>query len=106
MKCVPAAPYALPKRLLNLKTMVQGKGIRLCSSTTLMNETRYATLSHCWGTLPILKLTHKNVEGLQRGISLHELSQTFQDAVAICQRYRLQYFWIDSLCIMQDDGQD
>jgi hypothetical protein len=105
-KCVPAAPYALPTRLLDLKTVVQGKDIRLCSSTALMSETRYATLSHRWGTLPILKLTHKNVEGLQRGTSLYELSKAFQDAVAICRRYGLHYLWIDSLCIMQDEVQD
>jgi hypothetical protein len=35
-----------------------------------------------------------------------DLSKTFQDAVTITKEFGVAYIWIDSLCIIQDDGRD
>lgn len=34
------------------------------------------------------------------------LSETFQDAITLTRQLRVQYIWIDSLCIVQDDRYD
>ena len=66
----------------------------------------YITLSHCWGTLNILKLTEHNLTSLLERIPLNELPKTFRDAVQITKRLGIRYLWIDSLCIKQDSDPD
>jgi hypothetical protein len=39
-------------------------------------------------------------------IRFEDLPLTFKDAVRICRDLEQQYLWIDSLCIVQDDGED
>jgi Heterokaryon incompatibility protein (HET) len=43
-----------------------------------------------------------------RGIKVGKLPKTFQDAINFARRLnsRIQYIWIDSLCIVQDDRRD
>ena len=41
-----------------------------------------------------------------QGFNLDELPKTFQDAIAITRKLEINYIWIDSLCIVQDDLQD
>ena len=67
---------------------------------------RYATLSHCWGISPILRLTSTTLRSLQEGIAISELGQTFQDAVFAARSLGIQFIWIDSLCILQDSQED
>ncbi|MCJ1451255.1 hypothetical protein MMC28_001591 [Mycoblastus sanguinarius] len=35
-----------------------------------------------------------------------DLSNVFRDAIRVCRRLRLEYLWIDSLCIVQDSKDD
>lgn len=66
---------------------------------------RYITLSHCWGPRekrPITT-TSKNLAQHQQAIQFQDLPKTFQDAVTITRRLGVQYLWIDSLCILQDE---
>lgn len=46
----------------------------------------YLTLSHCWGGAKILRLLLGNIDILRKGIPMHELPKTFQDAVVITRR--------------------
>jgi len=62
----------------------------------------YATLSHCWGSKPIIRLVNANLAQLQRKIDLTTLPRTFQDAITLCRSLGLGYIWIDSLCIVRD----
>ena len=70
---------------------------------------KYLTLSHCWGTdrkkLP-LQTTKGNLEAYKLGIEFDQLPKSFQDAVTIARKIDVQYLWIDSLCIIQDDRAD
>jgi len=43
---------------------------------------------------------------MQQSIAIHELPQTFQDAISVTRHFGLEYIWIDSLCIIQDDQID
>jgi hypothetical protein len=47
-----------------------------------------------------------NESGIKRGIPISELFKSFQDAVKVVRWIVIQYLWIDSLCIVQDDQED
>lgn len=67
---------------------------------------RYATLSHCWGDSQPLKLTKSTFTAMIEGIDIEQLSKTYRDAMETTRRLGLDYIWIDSLCIIQDDNVD
>lgn len=62
----------------------------------------YITLSHRWGTGEQIMLTKASLSDMSKRIDLANLSQTYQDAIAITRLLGLRYLWIDSLCIIQD----
>jgi hypothetical protein len=66
----------------------------------------YITLSHCWGTSPMITTKTATLNARKREIALSDLPQTFLDAVRIVRRLDIRYLWIDSLCIIQDDPLD
>ena len=100
--CVFAeAPPLLPSRVVD----VSNQAVKLKESGGL--RAAYIALSHCWGsktTLPTTVTT--NIAHRMRDIPWSELSHTYQDAVTITRELGLQYLWIDSLCIIQDDPSD
>jgi len=67
---------------------------------------KYATLSHCWGSQPILRLLKHNLSNFADQIPDSALCKTFQDAIYVARYLKIDYIWIDSLCIIQDDEED
>lgn len=47
-----------------------------------------------------------NIGQRKKGIAFLDLSKTFRDAVQVCMEFGIEYLWIDSLCIIQDDRLD
>lgn len=47
----------------------------------------YVTLSHCWGSNPLVKLLIANVEDFSGGIQIEKLPRTFRDAIEVCGWY-------------------
>ncbi|KAK1252544.1 hypothetical protein MKX08_003731 [Trichoderma sp. CBMAI-0020] len=68
----------------------------------------YATLSHCWSeTDPWFpKLTRSNMRTWLGGVPISDLPVAVQDAVEVAHTNNLDYIWIESLCITQDDETD
>ncbi len=69
----------------------------------------YVALSHCWGEpdkVPPYCTTQGNISDRQVKLSIAELPLTFRDAVKVARGLKVQYLWIDSLCIMQGKGGD
>ena len=98
-----AAAAMMPTRVLR----VDGSSMKVYLVDTLPEQTgRYIALSHRWGKSHRLTLTHGNHLALRGGISIAEIPQTFQDAIAVCRSLGVAYLWIDSLCILQDDAAD
>ncbi|PVI02269.1 HET-domain-containing protein, partial [Periconia macrospinosa] len=64
----------------------------------------YATLSHSWGdpSHRPLTTTDQTLPRRQHGIEDEELPQTFRQAVHVCREIGIEYLWIDSLCIIQE----
>jgi hypothetical protein len=94
-----------PTRLLS----VSETSPRLCLTSTLPRTAslRYAALSHCWGSMnDLIHLTKANLADFQTSIPPAALCKTFRHAIRIAKFLGLDYLWIDSLCIIQDDGED
>ena len=94
-----------PSRLIDLGDAPHG----LCSARIWSPGTvfvPYMTLSHRWGTDKQITLTKASLPDMSKRIDVANLSQTYQDAIAITRSLGLRYLWIDSLCIIQDSVVD
>jgi hypothetical protein len=71
---------------------------------------RYLALSHRWGTLESqrkMSITKReNIKQFCRTIPFESFPLTFRHAIEVTRSLGIQYLWIDSLCIVQDDQQD
>ncbi|RSL91599.1 hypothetical protein CEP51_000221 [Fusarium floridanum] len=98
---------SLPKRVVRI---VPGPEPGACSVRLYEpdpdTQGEYACLSHCWGKHQIITTTRSNFSQHQDEIQWNDLSTTFQDAIEFCLRLGLEFIWIDSLCIVQDDAED
>ncbi|KAJ2995681.1 hypothetical protein NUW58_g1203 [Xylaria curta] len=108
-ECYPKAGTFTPTRLLDIRYRGSGTIQLLINDQAHTKFGHYATLSHRWGS-PQAHTKYcayrSNIEELKRGIVISSLPRTFQDAVHIARGLGLQYLWIDSLCIIQDDPLD
>ena len=67
----------------------------------------YIALSHRWSKSDEQFRTEKsNFKTRCKEINFYELPKTFQDAVTVTRKVGVEYLWIDSLCIIQDDDDD
>lgn len=67
---------------------------------------RYLALSYVWGEPQPYSTTKSNVSAYERGIDFSILPATIRDAIYITHALGFQYLWADTLCIVQDDGDD
>ncbi|KAF5534324.1 het-domain-containing protein [Fusarium napiforme] len=95
---------ALPSRVLAVGS-IGGSSIKLIEPDA-GTVGKYASLSHCWGSVPMLTTTHASLHARMSGISVTDLPKTFRDAVLLSRYLGIPYLWIDSLCIIQGDKQD
>ncbi|KAG4284500.1 hypothetical protein FPRO06_08879 [Fusarium proliferatum] len=89
----------MPTRLLDLGD-VNAKVWRIHANP---GHVPYAALSHRWSsdTPELRSSNHKSYCNFQPDSTL---PQSYRDIISICRAIPIQYIWIDSLCIMQDDG--
>lgn len=73
-------------------------------------EENYVALSYVWGDVPTLKTTIENLSSLQHPGALADaiarllIPLTVVHAIYLIQKLDMRYLWVDSLCILQDDG--
>lgn len=82
-----------------------GDVIKLCVPSSGQTA-RYICLSHCWGSMSFIQTDIQNIADHMEGILWTVLTKTFQDAIQVCRKLGIQWLWIDSLCIIQDDTND
>jgi hypothetical protein len=105
-KCTPSSlPESwYPTRLLYLNSSGDGHcKVRIIHTAYEKPNGPYATLSHRWGNDHFIKLTRSNLAAFTEVIPIAEFSKTFADAISVSLRLGIQYLWIDSLCILQDE---
>lgn len=95
----------LPYRVIDLGPEKNTRFMRLVETD---NEKRgkYLALSHRWGGSEPCQLEKGNLRDRLTEIRLAELPPNFTDAVHLSAELGVQYLWIDSLCIIQDDKED
>jgi hypothetical protein len=100
-----SASSFVPTRLLD----VSNESIRLIESEHEISgdgDRKFVALSHCWGLLPVIRTLKENYEAHCEAIVPEQLSKTFREAMHATRKLGYRYIWIDSLCIIQDDGED
>ena len=94
----------MPSRLLYVGSQIDPWCLRLDARPTLKP---YIALSHCWGDVSAIFTTTKaTFEDRLLEIPWSKLPKSFQDAISITRAIHVEYLWIDSLCIIQDDSED
>jgi hypothetical protein len=94
-----------PSRLLEVGTASE-ETVKVVAKERGGIDGLYLTLSHRWGTGVMYRLTTNLVEQFEMGILISDLPRTFREAIEITRRLKVQYLWIDSLCIVQDSTED
>lgn len=104
--CASDEEPPLPARVLELTRIHDAPSIKLIE--TKGSKGRYVALSHCWGppSKRPLRTTRANIQDHMSGIDFDRLPKTFQDAAMFAQGIGVDYLWIDSLCIIQNDAVD
>ncbi len=69
-------------------------------------EYDYAALSHTWHLSRPIRTTQQNFEQCKKSIPAGLLSSCLYDAIFMTLNLGVEYIWIDSLCIIQDDHED
>jgi hypothetical protein len=102
--CMQATKPLSPRRVLDLRHDC----VRLLETTGENVVSRYACLSHCWGTNSenLLRMKSSNLSSFKNEIPFNLLPRTFQDAILFTRQLGVLFLWIDSLCIIQDDVRD
>lgn len=103
-RCPPIVNRRLPTRVIDVGD--PSRGIEPHLMETNGDWGRYATLSYCWGKPDPVKTSIKNIDRHRRSLHTTGIPRLFTDAFEITRILGLQYLWIDSYCIIQDDGSD
>lgn len=100
-QAAPPEDAKMPTRLLDLGA-ANSKVWRIYEDP---EHVPYAALSHRWSsdTPELHTSNYKNYCNSQPDSAL---PQNYQDIIFICRAIPIQYLWIDSLCIIQDDSGD
>ena len=67
------------------------------------------TLSHCWDGGSVEYFSNLNTSNRHQwvaGVCEEELPTKFRDAITVTRWMKVQYLWIDAVCIIQDSGED
>jgi hypothetical protein len=103
LNCVQAPTFA-PHRLLYIGSLgldAEQNEIRLVEN--IIKPVRYISLSHCWGLSQTCTTTNSSLANRLRSISWDILPKTYRDAITVARKLGIEYLWIDSLCIIQDN---
>lgn len=103
---IPSATKSrLPTRVLDVGSC-ELDSVKLVITQNELGD--YFALSYCWGRISdtTWQTTRSTLHDHILGIQLSALPKTIQDAIKITREFNVQYLWIDSLCILQDDKDD
>ncbi|OAP61506.1 hypothetical protein AYL99_03709 [Fonsecaea erecta] len=104
---------SLPKRLLHLDrpTGHDFPAKLVFTEDIKQKPVRYVALSHCWSHLSdaekfAIKTTPDNQDLRARKVDVGTFPRNYQAVMVMCRSFGFEYFWMDSICILQDDDQE
>ena len=103
-KCPDGRLAELPTRVIDVGLDDPDYVPRLCLGSE-QGKANYAALSYCWGGPQIIMLTTDTIDAHLKSIP-DQLPQSIQDAILVARGLRIQFLWVDSLCIIQDSATD
>ncbi|KAK1499370.1 HET domain-containing protein [Colletotrichum cuscutae] len=103
--CFPIGEVELPTRLVDLSNHANNL-ITIKNTAEVGKNIRYAALLYCWGKSNTFTIISATLADRQQGFSPSALPISLQDALRVAQGLRMQYIWIDALCILQDSDED
>jgi hypothetical protein len=101
--CAPVRGSFVPKRLIDVGSSTNPHARLVECENLPARSLRYITLSHCWGSVQPLRTLRENEPLYRQAIPQSKIPQSFLDAMKAARALNIQYLWIDSLCIVQDD---
>ncbi|CAG8979562.1 hypothetical protein HYALB_00011916 [Hymenoscyphus albidus] len=113
-KCKPTGSHRSPTRLLYVgnpdSSTYDPRSLELVLGDEIAGE-KYIALSHRWGLVQPNKVpehctTIANLSSRRGGFAIDELPLTFRDVVEVARCLKVQYLWLDSLCIVQGSEED
>ncbi|KAL2674101.1 hypothetical protein Neosp_012547 [[Neocosmospora] mangrovei] len=104
--CPPPTGGFAPRRVIRIDGSTNPPSLRLYAPE-VGEEVQWCALSYCWGgqnqnVMTTLATLQERCDGIDFG----SLPKTLQDAITTTHRIEIQYIWIDSLCIVQDDSNE
>ncbi|KAI0803522.1 heterokaryon incompatibility protein-domain-containing protein [Xylaria sp. FL0064] len=98
--CCSSDDPILPARVVK----VTDNQIRVYNAQGLRG--RYTTLSHRWGTNETFRLIRLNIGPMADCIPWDSIPRLYQQSIEVTRLLGIDYIWIDTLCIVQDDAED
>lgn len=96
----------MPTRLIDVGSVAQSTA-RLVETKDLSEEKKkrpYVTLSYCWGSgNDPARTTSRNLRERHNKIECDTLPKTIQDGIRITRLMKIQFLWVDAVCIIQSD---
>ncbi|KAJ5652216.1 hypothetical protein N7507_009642 [Penicillium longicatenatum] len=106
-RCNQSTQITLPTRLLKLSG--SGSSPEAClviAAEITSTPVQYACLSYCWGGPQPERTTAQVVSTYSESIDPGYVPQTVYDAMKVALSIGVEYLWVDSFCIVQDDPQE
>ena len=69
-------------------------------------DCKYAALSYVWGGMNLSELSEGFSTAKERNYLPLKLPRSITDAIGLCKMLEIDYLWVDSLCIIQQDSTD
>lgn len=107
--CCPYGDTFLPTRVIEVGNSDSNHCRLICAARGQTSLGKYLALSHRWGSPDQHRkfcTLSSNIDSFRQGINIADLPHTFQDAINTTRSLGVDYLWIDSLCIVQDDPDD
>ncbi|KAF2639266.1 HET-domain-containing protein [Massarina eburnea CBS 473.64] len=98
------SPDFTPRRLIEVPTSKHATSVRIIETNS--KPVVWAALSYVWGGPQAMATTVSNFVNGQRVVQLHQLPNTILDAMLVAHELNINYLWVDSMCIVQDDPDD
>ncbi|KAL9114073.1 MAG: hypothetical protein Q9227_001845 [Pyrenula ochraceoflavens] len=107
-QCVMPSPNFHPTRLIHVNPSDnEMDAVTLVETANWAHSAQYIALSYCWGGIePLCKTTVSSLKERTQCIMWDTLPRTIQDAVTFARWFGIDYLWVDSICIVQDDRDD
>jgi len=104
--CAKNQASALPTRLIYIEESPEDGQPRLRLMETHGERGQFVFMSHAWGAPSPPITTMANYEMRMKGIPIEHMPPSWRDAIVVLQRLRINYLWIDAVCILQDSEVD